>query len=378
MSDNKSLFDRRQFLKTGSLGAGMISTLGASAFSGVTELESTNTSFHKSLKMAGYDVPRVKALMDKTVKIEGYDYSFEKQKIGDLNTMAHSGKSPYDVMELGLGPFIFAFANEGIKNYELIPVFPLRIFRHKSIFVRSDGSVRKVGHLKGKRIGTAGYSSSSLTWIRGILMDDYGFDPKEVTWVISREDSSKDVAGKISAQEQVNPDGIRIVNGPSGMDESEMLISGEVDALFHAAQPKAFVKGDQRIQRLFSNSKEVEQDFFKSTGIFPIMHVVGVRKELLKDHPEIGQTIFNAFVEAKRQNFIYIQKLAWAYDSLPWYGQEFEETVKVMGKDYWSYGFSANEKVLNTFCRYCYEQGLIKKEIKAEELFYQPALNYKE
>ena len=162
MKDNS--FDRRRFLKTGSLGVGLVSTIGTAAFTHDLDDFNRHISSKRTLKMAGYDVPRVKALFDGKIEIPGFDYSFEKQKIGDLNTMAHSGQSPYDVMELGLGPFIFAFANEGIKNYELIPVFPLRIFRHKSIFVRSDGSVSKVADLKGKRIGTAGYSSSSLTW----------------------------------------------------------------------------------------------------------------------------------------------------------------------------------------------------------------------
>ena len=244
------------------------------------------------------------------------------------------------------------------------------MFRHKSIFVRAGRNIKSPKDLKGKKIGTPGYSSSSLTWIRGMLKDEYGLNPEDVQWVIANKDSSAEVSGKISEQEQVLPDGISIIKGSAGKDESELLLTGEVDALFHAAQPKAFIQGNPQIVRLFEDSKKAEQDYYSTTGIFPIMHAVAVKSQLLQNNPWLAESIFNAYSEAKYMEYNYMLKLGWAYDILPWYGQEYEETKKLLGNNFYPYGFEANKKVLETICRYSYEQGLISRQLSFEDLFF--------
>jgi len=375
---HKNFSGRRSFIKKSALGAGLLSSLGS------LELFSQSQKLHSSmsdalhLKMAGYDYQRVSALFEKKVGIEGCTFEIEKSGIGEMNTTAFDGPQTYDVSEIGIVPFILAYGNQEFRDYYLLPVFPLRMFRHKSIFIRTGGPIRSPKDLKGKKIGTTGYSTSSLTWIRGMMQDEYGISPMDVEWVLAKKDSSADVGGKASKQEQVLPEGLKMSYGTPGMDESDLLLNGEVDALFHAVQPKAFVKGDPKVGRLFSDSRKVEQEYYAKTGIFPIMHAVAVRKTLLDEEPGLAESLFKAYSEAKTMNYNYMNKLGWAYDTLPWYGQEHEDTKRAMGTNFWPYGMDANRKTLETICRYCFEQGFIKKEINYEDMFFPGSMTFSE
>lgn len=341
------------------------------------EITSRNlTDLH--LKMAGYRYPRVEAFFENKVSIDGCTFDIVKGGISDLNTNAFSGEQAYDVSEIGMVPFIIAYGNDQFRDYYLLPVFPFRMFRHKSIFIHADGPIKIPKDLIGKKVGTPGYSSSSLTWIRGMLQDEYGIRPSDVEWVISNKDSSGDISGKVSKQEQFTPDGVSISMGTAGKDESDLLLTGEVDALFHAVQPKAFVQGNPNIKRLFPDSRQVEQEYFSKTGIFPIMHAVAVKKSLIDANPWLAESLFNAYSDAKTMNYEYMTKLGWAFDTLPWYGQEHEETKKAMGTNFWPYGLEANRKALSTLCRYCHEQGFIKQELNFEDMFCPGSLKFSE
>lgn len=377
--EQKRKSSRRNFIKATALGTGLIGTLSSfnlmNMVSGITL--KTNSDLH--LNMTGYDYPRIKAIYDKKVKIKNCTFDIVNSGgIGDMNTNVFSGPQSFDVTEIGMVPFILAYANEGFRDYTLLPIFPLRMFRHKSVFIHADSDIKNPQDLKGKKIGTPGYSSSSLTWIRGMFQDEFGVSPNDVQWVIAKKDSSADISGQVSKHENVIPEGISITYGTAGKDESDLLLSGEVDALFHAIQPKAFIQGNPEIIRLFKDSKKVEQEYFSKTGIFPIMHAVAVKKELLENNPWLAESLFNAYSESKTMDYNFMTKLGWAYDTLPWYGQEYEETKKVMGNNFWPYGIEANRKVLETLCRYCYEQGLIKEAVKFEDLFISSSFEFTE
>ncbi|MCA0931361.1 ABC transporter substrate-binding protein [Lutimonas saemankumensis] len=372
--NHNSQNSRRKFIKKTALGSAMIGSLSSFDLLAETQVKKVENLGGLHLKMTGYDYQRVKPFFDQKVGIK--DCTFEMVKsggIGDMNTNVFNGPQTFDVTEIGILPFIIAYVNDEFRDYKLLPIFPLRMFRHKSIFIHADGPIKRPEDLKGKRIGTPGYSSSSLTWIRGMLQDEYGISPNDVQWVIANKDSSADVSGKRSAQEQVFPKEISIRNGTPGKDESDLLLSGEVDALFHAAQPKEFIMGNPKIVRLFKNSKKSEQEYFLKTGIFPIMHAVAVKSELLNNNPWLAKSIFDAYAKAKKMDYQHMMKLGWAYDTLPWYGQEFEETKSVMGKNFYSYGYENNRNVLETICRYAFEQGLIKGQISFEDLFFKPS-----
>lgn len=378
-SESSNKTGRRTFLKTATLSAGLLSTLGLQSFAKGVSYSNNGASSNKlNLKLAGYEVNRVKTLVSGKVQIKGCTNTFIKSKIGDINTNLFNGPQDYDVTEIGLHPYMLAYANDNFRDYTLLPIFPLRIFRHKSVFIRNDRGINKPEDLKGKTIGTAGYSSTSLTWLRGIFQDEYGVKPEDVNWVISNKDSSADAAGKISKQEQVNPDGVNIKMGTAGLDESELLVSGEVDALFHAAEPKAYIDGNPLVDRLFPDSKKTERAYYKKTGIFPVMHAVAVRKTLVEKNPWIVEAIFNAYSEAKTNDYKYMQKLGWVYDSLPWYGQELEETKNLMGDNFWPYGIEPNKKALEALFRYSFEQGLSSKHLTIDELFHSLGLKLME
>ena len=331
--------------------------------------EISGTSEPLTLHAAGYRFRRTEALFDGRVKIEGCDVQCQQMAVGDMNTHVFGGPQTLDVTEIGLHPFMLAFANDDFRAYTLLPVFPLRLFRHKSIFIRTDRGIDKPEDLNGKTVATPGYSSTSLTWIRGMLQDEYGVRSEDINWIITSQDSSANVSGKTSRQEQVMPEGVSIKTGPAGKDESDLLESGEVDFLFHAAEPRAFIKGHPKVARLFPDYRATERAYFAKTGIFPIMHAVAVRRELLAQHPWLTQAVFDAYSQAKRLAYQQMRKIGWADDMLPWYGQELEETRKLMGANFYSYGIEANRRTLEALFRYSYQQGLCSRELTVEELF---------
>ena len=363
---------RRDFLKTAS-------AIGALGISPVAKsVTHAKKAVELPIDVAGYDYDRVRALIDGRVEIEGCNTRFEIASIGEMNTHAFSGPRTREVTEIGLHPFMLAYANDAFGAYTLIPVFPLRVFRHKSIFIRSDRGIENPEDLRGKKIATTGYSSTSLTWIRGILQDEYGVTPEDVQWVISSKDSAAKSSGGPSKQENVLPEGLSISMGSAGQDESDLLESGEVDALFHAAEPRAYIEGHPKVARLFPDSRATERAYFAKTGVFPIMHAVAIRKDVLEQNPWLAEAVFNAYSRAKQLTYDYLSKSAWYKTSLPWVTQEMEETRALMGKNYWPYGIEPNRKALTALFRYSYDQGLSAREITIEELFHPSGLHLTE
>ena len=273
---------------------------------------------------------------------------------------------------------MLAYANQGFRDYTLLPIFPLRLFRHKSIFIRTGSGIEKPEDLRGRTVATAGYSSTSLTWIRGILQDEHGLAPTEIDWVVSAQDSSAKVAGKASKQENVFPEDISIAIGPEGQDESDLLVSGAVDALLHAVEPRAFIEGNPQVARLFPDIRAVERDYYARTGFFPIMHAVAIRSDLVADHPWLPKAVFDAYSKAKQISYGAMRDLGWIADMLPWYGQELAETRALMGDNFYSYGIGPNRETLETIFRYSHEQGLASRELTIQELFEPSSLTFTE
>lgn len=371
---------RRRFLKASAAVAGTAGVLGMSGVSGLlaSTAKLAKSTNNLSIKIAGYKIDRVDALIDGRVQVEGCDTQFEVASIGDINTNVFSGPQSHEVTEIGLHPYMLAYANDGFRGYSLIPVFPLRLFRHKSIFIRTDRGITKPEDLRGKKVATPGFSSTSLTWIRGIVQHEYGVKPEEIQWVISSKDSSAKAAGKVSKQESVVPKGLSVSKGPAGKDESDLLESGEVDALFHAAEPRAYMEGHPKVARLFPDFRKTEREYFAKTGIFPIMHAVAIRKDIIERNPWLLKAVFNAYSQAKQLMYDYLKKSAWYKNSLPWIAQEIEETRTLMGENFWPYGIPPNRKALEALFQYSYEQGLAKRKLTIEDLFHPSAMALEE
>ena len=366
---------RRTALRTITSLAASIAGLAEGDLAQASDDATTRGKLPPELSIAGYRYDRVAPLADGRVGLGNCGVQFSVDSIGNLNTHVFSGPGTRDVSEVGLHPFILAYVNGGFRDYTLLPIFPLRVFRHKSIFVRKDRGIARPQDLAGKRIATPGYSSTSLTWIRGMLEDEYGIKPSDVEWYVSAKDSTLEDSGGASKFENVLPSNLKIRTGPAGKDESEMLADGDVDALFHAMEPRCYVEGDARVGRLFENFRATEQAYFRKTGIFPIMHAVAIRRKLLDDHPQLARAIFAAYCEAKSISTRQLEKLGWANISLPWIAQEIQDTQKLMGKNYWPYGFDSNRKTLETLCRYSHRQGLASRRIDASELFHPSSRN---
>lgn len=321
------------------------------------------------ITLAGYDYNRVKPLADGRVTIEGCQHRYEVTGIGPLNNHAFFGPQKRDITEIGLIPYVLAYANDNFRDYTLLPIPVLRLFRHKSIFVRTDRGIKNPSDLKGKRVATVGYSSSGLTHVRGILQEEYGVSPNDITWIAVEKDSGANLTGGVSNWEKVRPDGVTILDADKGEDESSLLISGKVDAILHPAEPKVYQDRNPIVDRLFTDHRTVEQEFYNRTGIFPIMHTIAIKKTTAEKYPWMAKAVFEAYTKAKKIDYDYMRTLGWAYDSLPWYGQEFNETRALMGENFYPYGLEASAKSYETAFRYLYDQGLAKRKVSLEEMF---------
>ena len=366
---------RRQFIKATVLAAG---AAGALSTVNAVPVNAATASSKLSLIVSGYKLDRTEALIDGRAQVEGCEIKFEPMGIGDINTNVFSGPQTLDITEIGLHPFMLAYANDGFRNYSLLPIFPLRLFRHKSIFIRNDRGIRGPEDLRGNKVATPGFSSTSLTWLRGIVQHEYGVKPEEIHWVVSSKDSSAKAAGKVSKQESMVPKGLSVSKGPEGKDESDLLESGEVDALFHAAEPRAYIEGHSKVARLFPDFRKTERAYFKKTGIFPIMHAVAIRNILVEKHPWLPGAVFDAYSKAKQLMYDHLIKMGWAAISLPWAAQEIEETRALMGENFWPYGIKPNCKALEALFLYSYEQGLAVRKLTIEELFHPSSLEFTE
>ncbi|MDJ0992668.1 MAG: ABC transporter substrate-binding protein [Dinoroseobacter sp.] len=320
------------------------------------------------LLAAGYAYNHVRALISGKAQVDGHSVTFELDKIGDLNNHVFEGLQTRAFSEVGLHPFMLSYANDGFRDYTLIPVFPLRTFRHKSVFIHADAGIEHPSDLKGRRVATPGFSSTSLTWIRGFMADEYGVMPEDIEWVVSAKDSAGGLSGTVSKNENMIPEGLNVTTGPDGKDESDLLLDRDVDALFHAAEPRAFVEGHPKVTRLFKDPRSVEQDYFKRTGIYPIMHAVAVRNDLIKTDPALPAAIFRAYVAAKNMELEAL-KQRWYFETMPWFAAELESTIDVLGENFFPYGIAPNRKTLEALFRYSYQQGLASRELTVEELF---------
>ena len=359
---------RRDLIKTSVAGA-VVGSLGV--LSG--EVGQAAEAEKPQIRIAGYDYDRVRAIMDGQAGIEGAEVHFNASDIYAMNKSAFGPEGKYEVTELGLIPYIVKYINEDFRAYTPIPVFISRSFRHRNIFVHVDSGIEKPVDLHGKRVGTPGYGTSANTWILGFLLDEYGVKADEMQWIETTK-SSDGAALKTDFGKYFLPDDFPIVKGPPGVDESELLLSGGCDALITAITPKAFLDGNPEIKRLFPDFRAAEIDYYKKTGVFPLMHVVAIRTDSIKANPGLPKAVFEMYSKAKRKAYADLETTTSLKVTLPWVTQEFEDTRKLMGKNYWPYGIEANRKELEAVMRYTHEQGLVKRRLKFEELFHPSTL----
>jgi len=321
------------------------------------------------ISIAGYPYDRVQAIKDGLVGIDQLNVSFHNENIYSLNAQAFGHQKTYEVTELGLIPYVSKYINDGFRDYVLIPVFISRTFRHRNIYVHVDSGIEKPQDLRGKRVGTPGYGMSASTWIRGMLLDEYGVKANEMQWIETSKSSDEGTINEGFAKYYF-PDDFPLEKGPPGVDESELLLSGGCDAVISAITPKSFDDGNPDIRRLFGDVKSTEQQYYQKTGLFPIMHVVAIRADVAEENPGLPVSVFQMYSKAKQNAYENLATTTVLKTSLPWAKDEYEQTTKLMGDDYWRYGIEANRKELELIMRYTYEQGLVKEQGMFEEMFH--------
>ncbi len=365
---------RRTFMKTSIAGA----TVGALGLLGGQAGQAAEAEKRQQINIAGYAYDRVRAIMDGQARIQGADVNFEVQDIYKVSKFAFGPEHKYEVTELGLIPFISKYINNNFRDYTLIPVFISRTYRHRNIFVHVDSGIEKPEDLRGKRIGTPGYGMSANTWIRGFLLDEYGVKANEMRWIETTKSSDGGALNKGLSKKYFFSDDFPLEKGPPGVDESELLLSGGCDALITAITPQAFLDGNPKIKQLFPDVRATEQAYYKKTGLFPIMHAVAIRTDFIKANPRLPEAVFEMYSKAKQKAYADLETTTSLKVTLPWVKQEFEDTRKLMGDDYWPYGIERNRKELELVMRYVYEQGLVKRLLKFEELFHPSTLELME
>lgn len=369
---NRSRFSRRDSIKVAA-GAGL-GILGRSSGSQAAEEVNSNGL---EVNIAGYAYDRVRAIQDGRSNLDGWTVKFHTEDIYSLNKRLFGPERTYEVSETGLIPYVTRYANDDFRAYTLIPVFISRTFRHRNIFVRTDSGIEKPEDLRGKRVATPGYGMSSHTWIRGFLQDMHGIKPEDMEWIETTRSSD---GGKLNTGfgKYFLPDGFPLRRGPKGVDESEMIINGDVDALITAIEPQAYVDGHPKVRRLFSDVQAAERDYYAKARVFPIMHVVAIRTDFAEANPELSEMLFRMYSQAKDVAYEDLKAAEVLKVSLPWVNQELEATRALMGHNYWPYGVKANRKELELVMRYTHEQGLAKRRLRVEEVFHPSTLELTE
>jgi 4,5-dihydroxyphthalate decarboxylase len=316
-----------------------------------------------ALSVAVRDYDRTRPLSDGLVQIDGVDPVFMALDPEEIFFRAFR-RAEFDICELSLSSFTVKTA-QGNCPYVGVPAFVSRAFRHTSIYVRTD-RIKKPDDLKGKTIGVPEYQLTANVWARSILQDDHGVKPSDIRWVRG----GLTEAGRLEKISITLPKDVSLQDIPAGQTLSSMLDAGEIDGFIGPRVPPAFERGDRKVGWLFPDPVAAAKDYYKRTGIFPIMHLIGVKRELAEQHPWLPGAVLKAF---ERSKAIAIEKLSDTSSTkvaLPFVEERLKEARELMGPDYWSYGLEANRKTLETFLRHHHSQALSSRQVKVEELFH--------
>jgi len=313
-----------------------------------------------SVAVGNYD--RVRPLMDGAVQIDGVDPVFMNLPPEEIFFRAFRNMD-FDICELSMSSFTVKVAEHNCP-YVGVPAFVSRAFRHNSIYVRRD-RIKSPADLKGKRVGLPEYQLTACVWARIILEDDHGVKPSDIVWVrggLEHPGRPEKIAIKPPAD-------VRMEDAPQGATISELLEHGEIDGFIAPRVPSLAGKNNAHIGWLFPDPIAAARDYFKRTGVFPIMHITGIRRELVETHPWLPAAVFKAFQEAKAKCLAALEDTAASKVTLPFVEEELRAARELMGHDFWSYGLHANRKVLEILLRHHHAQGLSSRLVSPEELF---------
>jgi len=318
------------------------------------------------LTLACWDYDRTRALLEGRVGVAGWRIDAKVQPPEETFPRAVAD-APFDVSELSLSSYLMQ-VSRGEGAYIAIPAFVSRAFHHGAIYVRTKRGIETPKDLEGRLVGVPEYQMTMALWVRGILGDEYGVDFRKIRYRTGG-------ANKPGRKERLAlelPEDMDVAPIPEGSTLNELLLAGELDAVIAPTPPDGFTAGDKAVRRLFTDPAAEERAYYARTGLFPIMHVIGVRRTLADEHPGLAADLFRAFVEARnlamREHDLTARSSANRM-MLPWFADQWEATKDLMGDDFWPYGVAENRPELEAVCRYSHEQNLGRKRLSVEALF---------
>lgn len=315
-----------------------------------------------SIAMGDYD--RTRAIHDGRVQIDGVDPVTMLQVPEEMFFRAFRHHA-YDASEVSFSSYVVSLTRPD-PHYIAIPVFLSRAFRHTSIYINTEKGITKPQDLKGRRIGIAEYQLTANVWVRAILDDEYGVKPSDVTWVRG----GMDTPGRPEKLKLDLPSDIRIEQAPEGATLNAMLAAGEIDAFVGPRWPRAFNEGDPRVGRLFPDTVAVAEDYYRRTKLFPVMHLLGLRRSLADEHPWLPGALLKAFNASKAMAQEALDDTSATKVTMPFVEDNLQRARQLIGKDFWSYGVAPNHGVLDYFLEQHHRQGLSPRRVTVEELFH--------
>jgi len=315
-----------------------------------------------ALSLACSECDRTQGLRDGSVPVEGVSLTCIGLAVEEVfHRMVRHAE--FDAAELSLSSYVLSL-QQGAP-FLAVPAFPSRMFRHSGIYVNAGSGIREPADLAGRTVGLAEYQLTANIWIRGILQEHYGVPVASVAY----RTGGLHAPGRTEKLPVSLPADIRVAPIGGGQTLAEMLVAGEIDALYTPRTPAPFAQRRPEVRRLFPDFAQEEGRYFAKTGIFPIMHTVVLRRALYQQHPWLAQALSKAFEAARRQALDGIDETATLKYMLPWLHAEVARTRSLIGDDYWPYGVAQNQHVLETFLRYSFEQGLARSLLAPADLF---------
>jgi 4,5-dihydroxyphthalate decarboxylase len=308
------------------------------------------------LTLACGDYEIVRALIDGSVVPDGIDLNVLTGMDSTTRHWRFLRNAEFDMAEVSCSSFFLA-RDQGMA-IDAIPVFLHRRFRHGFIFINTNKGIRSPADLADRRIGLKQYQATAIVWLRGILQHEYGVPLESITWCCELDETI----------EFTPPNNSKIIRLPHESSVETMLASGELDAVLHPDLIRPLVEKDPNVARLFPDYRSEEIGYFQRTGIFPIMHVLGIRRAVLQRHPWIAVDMFNAFERAKSVAMRRMENPRIV--PLAWYRDAWEEQENLLGPDPWEYGLTErNRHTLQTLAGYAHEQGLVKRPLLLDDMF---------
>ena len=315
---------------------------------------------HLSMATSSYD--HFRDVLSGRVRPEGIELTAMDLPVEDIFFRTFSF-AEWDIAEFSMAKYV-AMIGAGTAPFRAIPVFPSRVFRQSAFYVRADGPVHEAKDLVGRRVGVPEWVQTAGIYARGFLQHQCGVRFSDVHWV----QAGVNQAGRTEKIALSLPEGVQIEQ-VKDRSLNEMLLSGELDAIISAREPASFLSRDGRIRRLWPDFQSMEEGYYKETGIFPIMHVLVIKNDVLVRHPWVATNLLRAFEEAKANSLRRLSSIVHSSIPVPWFHKTYDHARQVFGDDFWPYGIEPNRLTLDKFLQFCQEQAVLSRKVSLEELF---------